>query len=411
MNKQDLLTTIHQQFEALSPEKTLILLHPSDYQFHRHTVYRFLATQHNAYLPLSHQYTTLGEFYAELGPLFEQQLGISLPKQPNSVTAAAEKVAALVNKLADFTWVIDAYDYIDSEAIDHFILKFAENLKPHHRIVIYSRHVASRLLDHNAQAFRAMIPHDKDKLLVDYTSTPANNNILEVRSLGPGRALVDGRSMERWDGLLPKCLFFFMVDRAMTTRNDIFDTFWPTLKKHEATNVFHVTKRKISEILGQDLTTYGAGFYRIADNIHVYYDVVAFQESVQNAAIADDDEAIMMYQDAIRLYRGPFLSTIDLDWVIKRREELQSVYVDALSGLAEIYQNRQQLGEALGYYQRASAIVPQREDLVREIMRLYQALNQPQKAQEAYLRLRKELKDTLKVEPSHETQALATQIR
>ncbi|MBZ0307616.1 MAG: bacterial transcriptional activator domain-containing protein [Anaerolineae bacterium] len=196
----------------------------------------------------------------------------------------------------------------------------------------------------------------------------------------------------------------------MTTRNDIFDTFWPTLKKHEATNVFHVTKRKISEILGQDLTTYGSGFYRIADNIQVFYDVVAFQEAVQNAAIADEDEAILMYQDAIRLYRGPFLSTIDQEWAVKRREELQGVYVEALCGLADIHRHRDQLVEALGFYQRASAITPQREDIAREIMQIHLDLDQPQHARETYERLRQELKNSLHVDPSPETQKLARQI-
>lgn len=408
MNKQDLRTTIHQQFDALSKDKTLILLHPSDYQYHRHTIYQFLDTRNNAYL-YAPSTRSLADFYAELSSCLQEQNDISLPKLSGNV---AEKVADAVNKQKDFTLVIDAYDRTRAEDVDKFILEVADNLNANHRIVVRSRTLPSGLLNHNGSHFRAMIPYSPDKLLVDYTSTPANHNILEVRSLGPGRALIDGRSMEKWDGLLPKCLFFYMVDRAMTTRNDIFETFWPNLKKHEATNVFHVTKRKISEILGQDLTTYGSGFYRIADNIEVFYDVVTFQEAVQNAAVLDDDEeAIAMYQDAIRLYRGPFLSTIALDWVVKRRDELESVYVDALCGLAEIYQNHNHLEKALGFFQRASAISPQREDIVRDIMQLHIELKQPSLAHQVYDRLRKELKTALKVEPSPETQKLAQQIR
>lgn len=408
MNKQDLLTTIHQQFQALSTDKTLIILHPADYQFHRHTIYQFLLSGQGAYFHYPASTGTLDAFYEELVSTLEQQTSIALPKLPTHPVTAAQKVAELLNKQPDFTLLIDAYDRIEQPDVDKFVLTLAENLTANHRIVIRSRTLPSGLLHTNGRL--AMIPYAPDKLLVDYTTVRPEENILEVRSLGPGRALIDGRSLERWDGLLPKCLFFFMVDRAMTTRNDIFDTFWPNLKKHEATNVFHVTKRKISEILGQDLTTYGSGFYRIADNIQVYYDVVAFQEAVQNAAIADEDSAILMYQDAIRLYRGPFLSTIDQDWVIKRREELQSVYVEALCGLADIHHNRSQLIEALGFYQRASAITPQREDIVRDIMNIYLQLGQPQHARDAYERLRLELKEVLHVDPSPETQKLARQI-
>ena len=41
----------------------------------------------------------------------------------------------------------------------------------------------------------------------------------------------------------------------MVTRDEIFETFWPGLPTKEATNVFHVTKRKISERLGYELTS------------------------------------------------------------------------------------------------------------------------------------------------------------
>ena len=40
------------------------------------------------------------------------------------------------------------------------------------------------------------------------------------------------------------------------TRADIFKEFWPGLPIKSATNVFHVTKRKIGERLGCDLTSY-----------------------------------------------------------------------------------------------------------------------------------------------------------
>src|SRR5688500_18693889 len=107
-----------------------------------------------------------------------------------------------------------------------------------------------------------MVPCHLAHMLIDYGVHSEHKTIQDGRSLGPRIALINGRTLTTWDGVLPKCLFFYLVDRAMTTRNEIFDTFWPELKKREATNVFHVTKRKVSEILEQDLTTYSAGFYR-----------------------------------------------------------------------------------------------------------------------------------------------------
>jgi DNA-binding SARP family transcriptional activator len=234
---------------------------------------------------------------------------------------------------------------------------------------------------------------------------------LEVRALGPSQAFIDGRPLTHWDGVLPKCLFYFLVDRAMTTRDEIFNTFWHALDKKEATNVFHVTKRKVSEILGRDLTTYASSFYRISDEIELYYDVVAFQESVQNAEVAEsEDEAIALYQQAIRMYRGHFLSTLDQDWVLRRRDELSQTYTEALTGLARIYEERGEKREALGLYQRAFACMPQREDLTRQIMTLYADLGQPDRALEVFQRLSQTLASDLSLEPSPETSKLAKRI-
>ena len=72
----------------------------------------------------------------------------------------------------------------------------------------------------------------------------------------------------------------------MVTRAEIFQTFWPNLTTREATNVFHVTKRKISEVLGTELTVYGSSFYHISPQIQLSYDVSLFNQLVQDSDTA-----------------------------------------------------------------------------------------------------------------------------
>jgi DNA-binding SARP family transcriptional activator len=247
-------------------------------------------------------------------------------------------------------------------------------------------------------------------MILDYTNA-LNRAVLEVRALGPGRVLINGRLVEHWDGVLPRMLFFYFIDRGMTTRDEIFQTFWPNLSTREATNVFHVTKRKISEILGADLTVYWSGFYRISPDLDLHYDVVKFAEAVQNAAVADDDEAVSLLQNAIALYNGPFLSMMEQPWVSQRRDELGASYAEALAGLARIYKKHDSRLDALGYYLRAAATSPQREDLARSIMELYRDLGRPRDALDAYRRLETELKNSLGVTPGPQTAALASEIR
>jgi len=402
---QNLLNLATQQLRLLSPQDTCVVLHPATYPIHRYFIRHLLADAQGVYLHITPAEEGLSDLLKALRDALAVQLGVELGKLETSPTKAGAQFATALNSQARAVLVLDGYDLVKDEKAAAFVAALAGGLGEGRRVVISSRQLPLGL------PAGVMLPVDDRRLLVDYTR-PREKDILEVRALGPCQAFINGRPLTQWDGQLPKSLFYFVIDRAMTTRHEIFATFWGALEKKEATNVFHVTKRKVSEVLGQDLTTYGAGFYRIADNLELHYDVVVFQEAVQAAEICRDDaEAMRLYQDAIYLYRGHFLSILDADWITTRREELLSVYTEALTGLARLYQHQGNNEQALGLYLRAAATMPQREDLARTIMGLYQQRNQPHRALAAYGRLAEELRAALRVEPSPETERLALQIQ
>jgi two-component SAPR family response regulator len=223
--------------------------------------------------------------------------------------------------------------------------------------------------------------------------------------------MLNGRLVDNWDGTLPRALFFYLIDRGMTTRSEIFETFWPNLTVREATNVFHVTKRKISEVLGVDLTLYWSGFYRISSDIQLNYDTALFSEMITDSAVASSEKAIRFLSNAISLYQGNFLTSMDMDWVKSRRDELHVTYGEALASLARALELRGQKQEALGLYIRASVTNPQREDIARSIMSLYADMDNLEDAEATYTRLVDELDRTLGVPPAKETQELINRIR
>jgi two-component SAPR family response regulator len=145
--------------------------------------------------------------------------------------------------------------------------------------------------------------------------------------------------------------------------------------------------------------------------VDLHYDVVKFGEHVQNSAIADDDQAAELLQRAIDLYQSVFLSTLDMEWVRARRNELNLSYSEALSSLGKLRQRQDRPQEALGLLLRAAANQPHREDLARGIMALFTDLGQMDKALEVYERLTGELKRSLGVAPDKRTVELAAQIR
>ena len=255
------------------------------------------------------------------------------------------------------------------------------------------------------------IPADSSLMLVDYAQQSPDKMLLEVQSLGSGRVMLNGRLVDNWDGTLPRALFFYLVDRGMTTRSQIFDTFWPNLTTREATNVFHVTKRKISEVLGVDLTVYWSGFYHISADIQLSYDTVLFSEMLTDSAVLPIDEAIPLFSSAIALYQGDFLTSMDMPWVQKRRDELRMSYGEVLNSLAKAVEQQGEIEQALGLYVRASSTNRQREDIARSIMSLYAEMGMIDDAMATYNRLADELDQKLGVPPSKETEELIVKIR
>lgn len=238
---------------------------------------------------------------------------------------------------------------------------------------------------------------------------------LEVYALGRGYTIVNGQQVDNWDGALPRNLFFFFMDRPLVTRNEIFETFWSELPIKEATNVFHVTKRKISERIGlkidpsntYELTHYAGGFYTPADKLTRHYDVFDFQADVERAMIsADEDEEEALLRRAVEYYKSPYLQDTDMPWIVQRREQLRLLNSQALISLGRIYKRRGDREQALGFFTRSLAHTPEREDIHREVMNIYLKLGRKQDAQWQYKQLAETLRTTYNINPSRETQDL-----
>jgi len=206
-------------------------------------------------------------------------------------------------------------------------------------------------------------------------------------------------------------LFYFFVDKAMVTRGEVFEAFWPELGVKEATNVFHVTKRKISEKLGYDLTNYENGFYVPNTRINRLYDVEIFEQHIEQALNAvNDEEAEEHWSKAVQIYRGQFLKEVRMDWAKQRRLQLRDAYAQALISLGRIYSDHNDLDRALGYFIRAIGEKPDREDVHREVMSIYAQQGRRDAVESQYKMLEKMLKETLNIKPSQETRDLHKQL-
>ena len=336
--------------------------------------------------------------------------------------APAEIGGALAADLAQFDSdrVILYLDELDrvphDDAFQQFIAGLLENLADGLQLV-----VNSRLLTYDSWIEWV----NRDEAVVLGAANQRNHLIfnkarevkpqLEVYAFGRGHAVSNGREIQSWDGALPRNLFFYFIDNSLVTRDQIFEIFWPKLSIRDATNVFHVTKSKITERISMmvsgggsyELTTYSAGFYVPSDKIVRHYDVADFEHAVEGALLSTDPALRQaLYREAIELYKAPFLFPLNLPWVEARRKQLQAMYAEALNGMARLKAGEQAWEEALGFYARALKESPQREDFHRGAMRMYINLGRNADAWQHYSLLEKQFKRSLGVKPSRETQAL-----
>ena len=380
----------HEQLHALDNHIRLVIVHPNfDDQ---HTIMTYFLDQDAVYVRFEGKKLSVDDF--------RDQLNEALTIQTGNTSLSQVK-----------TLILDETDRGKGKAFDRLLGKLLDEINDG-RIVVFSRGMPESVLKKDAlRKQSAFIPGDESFMLWDYTKRDSEQDLLEVRAFGEGHVLLNGKQVKNWDGLLPRALFFYIVDRGMTTRNEIFETFWPNLSVREATNVFHVTKRKISEVIGIDLTTYWSGFYRISPNINLSYDIMMFNELLQQSAIIEAEEASALLARADAIYRGNFLTSLDMPWVHNRRDELVQNYSESLAILAKTKEDAGYKKEALGLYLRAASRTHNREDLVSKIMHLYRELGMYDDALVVYERLYSSLQDDLRVQPAPHIQALATTIR
>lgn len=408
---------IHKQYTELSSQIGLVVLHPAAKLEQRLLKAFLLNTTTLIYMHLPHVSDSAQSFHKQLIAPIKQYFCPEIV-EPQSLTEALDTLAKCIRQKPHVTLFWEGYEENAFPEFDQFIPTLVKTLPLGSRIILGGRQLPIKLiLDETLEERIAVLPHEQASLWKQLTQNrlDADHKLLEVHAFGQGYVTLNGFPIHEWEGTLPRTLFFYFIDRAIVTRDDIFKTFWPRLANREATNVFHVTKRKVHEILGVSLIAHGNGFYRISNAVTLDYDVIKFQEAVSKAAISSPEESLKLYHRAINLYREDFLNSIEnhieIEWIKRRRDEMRKTFAEALIGLGRIYEQKNDLERALGVFSRATVAVPQREDLIREVMLLQATLGYPKRAIETFEQFRLQLRQTLHVTPDPLTMKLAADIQ
>jgi len=230
---------------------------------------------------------------------------------------------------------------------------------------------------------------------------------VEVRTLGAGSVSVNGVPIAHtaWGGPLVKELFFYLVDHGSVRRESILGTFWPEYSTAKAKSVFHATVYRMRRVLPEGLIGYNGPeeTYVVERAADTWYDVAAFDDLVKRARKQDARRAELL-EEAVAIYRGPYLSDVYSDWAAGRREQLHERFVEALAMLARIRIDSGDPGAGIGLYRKALAEEPYREDLHRELMKALAGAGRQAEAVQQHQALVELLLRELNTGPTEETE-------
>jgi DNA-binding SARP family transcriptional activator len=414
MNLNSVIEQSYNTFLQQVPQAKLILLHPRS-RYRSILIAKLINNpgSHILYYALGPDdlnrksfITGLTHELADQYPLFGRHVNMLSQGDADNLDALLNAFVRDLTEVSDepFYLILDEYDRGDTaDDIQMFVEKLVPRLPTQCRIVINSR-TLPRLpwVSLIAQKVAILL---EDHLLIKqnfYSTDTFGKTKLEVFALGPGQVLLDGQEVEDWEGHLPRLLFFFALDRPIITRSEICHAFWPELEMDQAVNVFHVTKRRLHKAMNMDVLVHDGGYYRVNPEMAIHYDVMDFASSLMEGRGSEGKARLAAWQRAIDLYRGPFLQGHIDRWILDRRIDFQAGYLEALTELAYQKLEEERTEHALTLFQRAIAADNQREDIHREVIKLYAHMGRRSEAAAHFQRLAEDLRKDER-EPSQET--------
>jgi len=241
---------------------------------------------------------------------------------------------------------------------------------------------------------------------------------LRVHLFGPLEASLGADDQQlRFPSLKTKWLLGYLLLNRETyhPRDKLADLWWGAGDTNEARHSLRTALWRLRHVLEQSPTVRGS-FLIVKDdevgfNIQGDYwlDVEEFERLCAQARWSgsdDDDATANALRQAIALYRDDLLPGCYEDWCFVERERLRQLYLSALSRLAAFHARRKEYAEGIACCQLVLAREPMREEIQRDLIRLYLAVGRPQDAVRQFQACAAVLKRELGIEPMAETTAL-----
>jgi predicted ATPase/DNA-binding SARP family transcriptional activator len=232
--------------------------------------------------------------------------------------------------------------------------------------------------------------------------------VLEVRLFGQPSVLVGGTDITA--SLSKRALWMLGIlalsDGKQIDRQHLASTLWPDSSESAALYNLRQTLAAVRRELGdaKDLCAASAKSVSLCASDALHVDVIAFDR----LSSSEDPHAL---EEAVALYREPFLLGCEEPFAVVARERRELAFLSAAERLAAHYRSREDYQAAAAVLRRILSEDPYRESACRSIMSVLAESGEWPAALEAYRDFRRRLRRDLNTDVSIDAKALYRTIR
>jgi DNA-binding SARP family transcriptional activator len=228
-----------------------------------------------------------------------------------------------------------------------------------------------------------------------------------------------------WDGYLPKLLLKAIIAHGShrVPKDQLIEALWPEVAPNSGERNFKITLYRLRKSLEPEMDkAFGSSYLYLRSGL-VYLDeelcksdlddfLSLHRQGEKNERGGNIESALLLYNNAIDLYKGDFLSEeLYTSWIDAKREELRKLYINLLYKIADIQEKRGTSKIAIDCYKKIIQIDPLAEHVYRKLMTLYSSRRMQTEAIKLYKDCCKALQDGLDAEPETLTTSIYRKIK
>ncbi len=245
---------------------------------------------------------------------------------------------------------------------------------------------------------------------------------VRISLLGTVRVTHQGLSTQNSMGHAVKALLGYLTlfRHRFHTREVLAGMFWGESSEERARNSLRTAIWRLRKVLEPETIPKGTyivttpmgevGFNRESNH---WLDVAVFENNTKKILAKHfktlTAEDVRSLENTLTLYSGDLLEGFYNEWALRERERLRSLYLKSQDHLLRYFSHHDAYEEGLACGRNILDLDPLREEIHREMMRLYYRSGQRAMALQQYENCRKILKTDLGVSPMVETRILYSQ--